>query len=91
MGLPYEDKTYQILGACFEVYEEKGPGSLEAVYQESMAIEFPLRDIPLRAKVDLKLDDKGRILKQTYQPDFILLDKIMSSLPTWPLPARTAV
>lgn len=38
--LIHEDVTYSILGACFEVYREKGCGFLEAVYQECLEIEF---------------------------------------------------
>ena len=30
--LLYEQETYRIRGACFEVYKEKGCGFLEAVY-----------------------------------------------------------
>ncbi len=31
--LIYKDESYRIIGACFEVYKEKGCGFLEAVYQ----------------------------------------------------------
>jgi hypothetical protein len=30
----YKDETCKIIGACFEVYKEKGCGFLEPVYQE---------------------------------------------------------
>ncbi len=30
--LIYKEESYEILGACFEVYKEKGCGLLEAVY-----------------------------------------------------------
>ena len=29
-----EEETHRILGACFEVYKEKGCGFVEPVYQE---------------------------------------------------------
>jgi GxxExxY protein len=80
MALLYEEESYKILGACFEVYKEKGPGFLEPVYQECLAIEFELRDIIFRPKADLKLNYIGRILKQTYQPDFVLFDKVILEL-----------
>ena len=35
----YKEESYQIMGACFEVYKEKGCGFLEAVYQECLEIE----------------------------------------------------
>ena len=42
-NLPYEQETYRIRGACFEVYKEKGCGFLEAVYQECLEIELGLQ------------------------------------------------
>ena len=40
--LVYEELTYQIRGALFEVYKEKGCGFLEDVYQECLEIELGL-------------------------------------------------
>src|SRR5262245_23156134 len=77
MGLLYEEETYRIRGACFEVYKEKGCGFLEAVYQECLSIEFRLQGIPFRAQAELGLLYKGRPLVQTYQPDFILFEKVI--------------
>ena len=31
---PLQEETYQILGACFDVYNEKGCGFTEPVYSE---------------------------------------------------------
>jgi len=36
----YRDESYKIIGACFEVYKEKGCGFLEAVYQECLVTLF---------------------------------------------------
>ena len=38
--LMYEDETYAIKGAVFEVYKTLGAGFLEAVYQESLEEEL---------------------------------------------------
>jgi hypothetical protein len=38
----YREESYSIMGACFEVYKEKGCGFLENVYEECLAIEFAL-------------------------------------------------
>jgi GxxExxY protein len=35
-GLLYEEETFAIRGAVFEVYQEMGCGFLEAVYQECL-------------------------------------------------------
>jgi len=73
----HEEETYRILGACFEVYKEKGCGFLEAVYQESLEIEFQLQGIPAEALVQLALSYKGTKLKKAYEADFICFDKVL--------------
>jgi GxxExxY protein len=75
--LMYEDLTYAIRGACFEVYKHMGCGFLEAVYQECLSIEFEEQGIPFQAQKELALDYKGRRLTQNYIPDLICDDKII--------------
>lgn len=79
-SIVFEEESYRIIGACFEVYKEKGNGFLEAVYQECLSIEFTERCMPFAAKPRLGLEYKGRDLKQTYEPDFLCLDKIIIEL-----------
>ena len=73
----YKDESYQIMGACFEVYKELGCGFLEAVYQECLEIELATRAITFRRQAELGLSYKGRPLRQTYIPDFVCWDKII--------------
>lgn len=73
----YPELSYKIMGACFEVYKEKGCGFLEAVYQECLELEFADQGVLVLAQKELQLTYKGRPLKQTYQPDFICADKII--------------
>ena len=68
-------KSHTRLWACFEVYNEKGPGFLEPVYQECLEIE--LRGIPFCAKQPLTLTYKERVLKKTYEPDFTCFEKVI--------------
>lgn len=78
--LIYPEECYKIVGACFEVYKEKGCGFLEAVFQECLALEFALQEIPFEAQRTLRLNYKGRPLKQGYVADFICFDKIIVEL-----------
>lgn len=73
----YKDETYKIIGACFEVYNEKGCGFLESVYQECLEYELGFQDIPFQSQPPLVLTYKGNPLKHTYEPDFICFDKIV--------------
>ena len=77
MALLLEKETYQILGACFEVYKDKGCGFLEAVYQECLEIELELQGIAFQPQAELQLTYKGRVLKKTYIPDFICFSTII--------------
>jgi GxxExxY protein len=76
----YKSESYAIIGACFEVYNEKGCGFLEPVYQECLGIEFEHQRIPAIAKPSLALSYRGRTLKQTYEPDYICFGKIIVEL-----------
>jgi len=78
--LIYKKESYAIIGACFEVYNDKGCGFLEPVYQECLAIEFEYQGLPAIAKPSLTLSYRGRILAQTYQADFVCFEKIIVEL-----------
>ena len=73
----FKKESYRIMGACFEVYKEKGNGFLEAVYQECLVLEFMAQGIPFIEKPRLRLEYKGKYLKQTYEPDFICFNEII--------------
>ncbi|NLP11025.1 GxxExxY protein [bacterium] len=62
MQLLCKDESCKIIGACFEVYEEKGNGFIEEVYQECLCIEFEPQSVPFIAKPELELAHKDRIL-----------------------------
>lgn len=76
----YKEESYKIMGACFEVYKEMGPGFLEAVYQECLGLEFGNRGIPFIEKPILELYFKGQKLEKTYEPDFICYEGIIIEL-----------
>ena len=77
MELLFKDESYAIIGACFEVYKEKGNGFVEPVYQECLELELAAQKIPFTAQGALRLTYKGTELKQRYIPDFLCFDKII--------------
>jgi GxxExxY protein len=80
MDIIYKEESYQIVGACFEVYNEKGSGFLEPVYQECLELELGMQGIPFVAQQGLVLEYKGKPLSQTYKPDLICFGKIIVEL-----------
>ncbi len=78
--LLFEEETYAIRGAIFEVYRELGCGFLEAVYQECLENELAARNIPFVAQPQLNLSYKGVNLNQTYRPDLICYDSVIVEL-----------
>ena len=53
------DLTEQVLGAAFEVHSHLGPGFLESVYEEAMATELNLRNIPFERQKVIDIGYKG--------------------------------
>jgi len=73
----HREESYAILGACFEVYKEKGCGFNEAVFHECLELEFALRAIPFKSQVEMPLNYKGHALKSRFKADFVCFEKII--------------
>lgn len=75
--LIYPEESYAIIGACFNVYNDKGCGFLEGVFQECLEIEFEHLQIPFIAQKEFRLTYRGRTLRQTFKADFVCHEKII--------------
>ena len=73
----YKEESYRIIGACFEVYKQKGAAFTEPIYQECLQLELGLQNIPFVAQPILELEYKGKTLVQTFRPDFVCFGKII--------------
>lgn len=78
--LIYKEESYRIIGACFEVYKEKGCGFLEPVYQECLEIELGFQAIPFKPQLPIALTYKGQPLQKHYIADVVCYDKIIIEL-----------
>ncbi|MEN9638080.1 MAG: hypothetical protein RL077_6484 [Verrucomicrobiota bacterium] len=76
----HDPAGYALIGACFEVYNEKGSGFLEEVYQECLEMELTDRGIPFVTHPKLRLFYKGRPLQKTYEADLIVCGEIIVEL-----------
>ncbi len=69
-----------MMGAAFEVYNDRGYGMAEEIYQECLEIELELRGIPFQSKQELVGFYKGRELKKRYVPDLFVFGSLVVEL-----------
>ncbi len=60
------DLTEKILGACFEVSNELGPGFLESVYKKALVIVLISMGIKAEEEVPLKVGFRGHSVGEFY-------------------------
>ncbi len=70
-----DPKTYAIIGAAMKVHGELGPGFLEAVYHDALAIELDQLDISFGQEVELPIFYRDIKIKSKYKADFICFDR----------------
>ena len=58
-GYLYEDLTYKIRGALYEVYNTLGPGFKEEIYHRALAREFQLKQLSFIEKTRITVRYKG--------------------------------
>lgn len=76
----YKDEGYKLMGAAFEVYNDRGYGLAEEIYQECIEIELELRGISFSSKQELNCFYKGRALKKRYIPDLLVFGCLVAEL-----------
>ena len=72
-----DPRTYAIIGAAMEVHRCLGPGFLEKVYQEALAIELSDRGVPFERERMLPIEYKGKVLQAKYFADFICFEQVI--------------
>jgi GxxExxY protein len=61
----------RVIGAAIEVHRTLGPGFLETIYEEAIAVEFELRRISFERQPGVDVTYKGRRIGMG-RPDFIV-------------------
>lgn len=75
------DLARQVIGAAIEVHRILGPGFLESVYEEALAIEFDLRGIPYERQKPIALMFKGKVVGDS-RLDFLVDKELVVELKT---------
>lgn len=60
-----------------DVHRELGPGFLEAVYQDALAVELARRSIPFEREKLLQVRYKGGVLPSLYKADFVCFGSVL--------------
>ncbi len=75
--LLYKDETYQIIGACMEVYNSLGRGFSEVVYKDALEYEFKVKNIEYSREKFYNIQYKAITLPHHYIADFVINDRII--------------
>ncbi|MFO8026567.1 MAG: GxxExxY protein [Opitutales bacterium] len=69
-------EVYEIVGCAFEVLNELGSGLVEKPYENSLTVEFELREIPYAQQSEFDVLYKT-VKVGRYTPDLIAFDKVI--------------
>jgi len=75
----YSDLTERIIGCAVKVHRALGPGFLESVYENALAIEFDSADIPFQRQLEVDLTYAGQIVG-THRLDMLVDEKVVVEL-----------
>ena len=79
MNLIHKLESYEIMGACFEVYKEKGSGFLESVYQKALLFEFAKAGFKVESDKPIQVRYEGVIIGD-FKADLIVDDELIVEL-----------
>jgi len=66
-----------LIGKCFEVHNNLGPGFLEIVYKDALEYEFQMANISYEREKEYIVNYKNIILPHKFFADFVIFDKII--------------
>jgi GxxExxY protein len=67
----------EIVGAAIEVHKTLGPGLLEHIYEEALAMELRSRDLAVARQVEIPVHYKGQRLLSPFRLDILVNDTII--------------
>ena len=73
----HQEKTYEVIGACFEVYNQLGNGFLEIIYKECLQRELIARRVLLEREKQIEIYYKGKSIGKKYVIDFLIEQEII--------------
>ena len=71
-GVELDRLAHDVIGAAIEVHRVMGPGFLEVVYEDALAMELEDRGIAFARQLELPLQYKGRPLNRSHRLDLLV-------------------
>ena len=74
--------THEIIAGAIEVHRALGPGLLESIYEECLAIELSDRGLAVRRQLAVPVVFKGRTLECAHRVDLLVNDSVVLEVKT---------
>ena len=78
--MKFDRLSNRVIGCALEVHRHLGPGLLESTYEQCLAHELKMADIPFKLQCPLPVQYKGIKLDCGYRIDLLVDDSIMIEL-----------
>ena len=75
--LLYEELSYKIRKAIFNVYNYWGPGLYEEIYEKSLIVELVNMGLKVESQKNIPVVYKGVYIECNYRIDLLVEDKII--------------
>ncbi len=75
--MEYNELTYEIRNAVFEVFKELGPGLLESIYESALCFELEERGLSIKSQLSLPVIYKNKDLGLGYRIDILVEDSVI--------------
>jgi GxxExxY protein len=75
--IPLDELTHTIIAAGVEVHSKLGPGLLESVYQECLAVELRRRELHVERERHVPLDYKGERIETRLKLDMLVEGRVI--------------
>jgi len=66
-----------VIGAAIEVHKNIGPGLLESIYEDALAYELELRNIPIKRQLYVPVLYKGTPVREPLRLDLLVHDLVI--------------
>lgn len=78
--IEFDDLSQRVIGCAISVHRELGPGLLESAYEQCLAHELQLNEIPFALQKLMPVDYKGVLIDCGYRLDLLVDGRLIVEL-----------